>query len=194
MNNIAIFASGTGSNFTAIYQAIQNKELDANIAGFVTDRPSCQALINAKKYQLDTFSFNPKDYQSKESYEKEIVSFLSNKEIKLIVLAGYMRLIGSTLLNKYEGIIINIHPSLLPKYKGKDAVGQAMKDKATKTGVSIHYVDQGMDTGAIIKQESLDISNMASREEIEIAIHKIEHKLYKKVIQGLLEGTIWNEH
>ena len=98
-----------------------------------------------------------------------------------------MRLIGPTLLSRYEGKIINIHPSLLPLYKGKDAIGQALEDNATKTGVTVHYVDSGMDTGAIIEQIECPIEPNEQRESLEKKVHAIEHKLYAKVIKKLLE-------
>lgn len=190
MKNIAVFASGTGSNFVAIHEAIRNKELDANITLLVSDRPKSKAVTSAESFGLETFTFLPKQYESKSDYEKEIRDELTYRNVELIVLAGYMRLIGDVLLDAFEGRIINIHPSLLPNYKGKDAVGQAMADGAIETGVTVHYVDAGMDTGQIIDQVALDISNMTTRDEIETEIHKIEHKLYKKVIKQLLEENV----
>lgn len=187
MKNIAIFASGTGSNFDAIYQAVNNKYINANIALFVTDRPKCKALEKAKNYNINTFTFKPKNYESKKHYEQAILQELRSQNIDLIVLAGYMRLIGPTILNNYPKKIINIHPSLLPSFKGIDAVGQAMAAKVEVTGVTVHYVDQGMDTGEIIAQEPLTINNLETRGQIETEIHKIEHKLYPKVIKQLLE-------
>ncbi len=187
MKKIAIFASGTGSNFLAIHKAIHEKELDTTIGLVVSDRPNSKAAQNGIKRGLKVHTFQPKKYESKADYEKEILDKLQEENIDLIVLAGYMRLIGNVLLTAYENRIINIHPSLLPKYKGKDAVGQAMKDGAKVTGVTVHYVDAGMDTGKIIDQVALDISDMKTREEIETKIHQIEHQLYKKVIKQLLE-------
>jgi phosphoribosylglycinamide formyltransferase-1 len=187
MNNIAVFASGTGSNFVAIQEAILQNELHANIALLVSDKPHSKAVQRAKDFGIQVLTFTPKDFNSKEEYETIIKQTLDSLNIQLVVLAGYMRLIGSTLLKGYENKIINIHPSLLPLYKGKDAVGQAMKDNAKTTGVTVHYVDSGMDTGNIIKQESLDISQLKTRFEIETNIHKIEHKIYKEVIKQLLE-------
>lgn len=187
MKHLAIFASGTGSNFDAIADAIDQGELRATISLLVCDRPNAMVIQKAKERGITTFCFRPKDYQSKSDYEKLIVEKLEFYQTDLVVLAGYMRLIGTELLSAYEGKIINIHPSLLPNFKGKDAVGQAIASKATETGVTVHYVDSGMDTGKVIEQVALDISNMNGRDEIETEIHKIEHRLYKKVIKQLLE-------
>ena len=187
MNNIAIFASGTGSNFLAIHNAIKQKELNCNLALVVSDRPKSKAIENATLRNLNTFSFTPKNYNDKEAYELDILTKLEEHNIDLIVLAGYMRLIGPTILNKFENRILNIHPSLLPLYKGKDAVGQALLDNAKETGVTVHYVDSGMDTGNVIMQESLEIYPNETRESLETRIHKIEHKLYVKVIKKVIE-------
>lgn len=188
MKNIAIFASGTGSNFLAIDKAINEGLLQANIAVLVSDRPKSKSIENAKKLGIKCFAFSPKQYTSKKEYEIEIRDLLRDLNVELIVLAGYMRLIGSTLLGSYQKRIINIHPSLLPSFKGKDAVGQAMTTKVKVTGVSIHYVDEGMDTGEIIAQEALDIKDLKTRDEIETKIHQIEHRLYPQTIKELLEG------
>ncbi len=189
MKNIAIFASGNGSNFLAIYDAIQSKELHAEITLLVSDKSNSKSVENGVKLGLNVFSFSASDYDSKVDYEKKILDKLIEHNVDMIVLAGYMRLIGKTLLDAYEGKIINIHPSLLPEYKGKDAIGQAMNDNAEISGVTVHYVDEGMDTGKIIEQVEVDISNFSTRAEIEKEIHKIEHVLYKKVIKQLLEET-----
>lgn len=187
MNNIAIFASGTGSNFEAIHKAIIDHKLQANLCVVICDQPQALVVQKANKRNIPVFSFQVKDYKNKKEYETNIVQILQQYHIDLIVLAGYMRLIGPTILKQYPRRIINIHPSLLPQFKGLDAVGQAMNAGVTTTGVTIHYVDEGMDTGEIIDQQSLDISLCDTREEIEFHIHEIEHKLYPKVIQKVLE-------
>lgn len=187
MKKIAIFASGTGSNFIAIHNSIQSGYLKCKLALLISDRPKSKAIEQAKNLGIKHFSFSPKHYENKEAFETEIVELLQNHDIDLIALAGYMRLIGPTLLSNYEGKIINIHPSLLPLYKGKDAIGQALLDNATKTGVTVHYVDSGMDTGGIIKQVECPIEPNEQRETLEIRIHAIEHKLYSQVIKKLLE-------
>ncbi len=103
------------------------------------------------------FSFNPKEYGSKEEFETEIAEELRKRDVELLVLAGYMRLIGPTLLRAFPGRIVNIHPSLLPSFPGKDAIGQAIRAGVKVTGVTVHFVDEGMDTGPIIAQEAVSI-------------------------------------
>ena len=187
MKKIAIFASGTGSNFLAIHDAIEKGFLKCKIELVVSDRLKSKAINNAKKMDLNNFAFSPKQYASKDAYELELIDLLNNHQIDLIVLAGYMRLIGPVLLDRYNGRIINIHPSLLPLYKGKDAIGQALVDNARRTGVTVHYVDSGMDTGSVIEQVECPIVEGETRESLEEKIHVIEHKLYSKVIKQILE-------
>lgn len=183
---LAIFASGTGSNYQAIDQAIKTGELDAEIVLLVSDQPGAKVIEKAAQNQLATFVFNAKDYQTKQAFETEIVSELQAHQVDWIVLAGFMRLIGPTLLKPYQRRIINIHPSILPAFPGLDAVGQALDAKVKITGTTIHYVDSGMDTGEIIAQEPVRVKPGMTREELQTAIQKIEHELYPKTIQQLI--------
>lgn len=186
MKNIAIFASGSGSNFQAIVDAVQAKQLSANLSLLVCDQPGAYVIERAREAEISTFVFNAKDYPNKEAYEEEIVLLLKNKQVDLIVLAGYMRLVGSTLLSEYEGRIINIHPSLLPDFPGKDAIGQALAANAKWSGVTIHFVDEGMDTGPVIVRERVRIEENETRESLQWKIQEIEHKLYPSILQMLL--------
>lgn len=186
MRKIAVFASGNGSNFQAIIDVVQTGELKADIALLVCDKPGAFAIERANAARIPTFSFNPKEFSSKEAYEKVITEQLTNYGVEFIVLAGYMRLIGPTLLGEYSGRIINIHPSLLPAFPGKDAIGQALAAKAKWSGVTIHYVDEGMDTGPIIVQERVRLSEKETRESLQRKIQDIEHKLYPSILQMLL--------
>lgn len=187
MKKIAIFASGSGSNFQAIVDAVKSGQLDAEVCLLVCDKAGAIAIERAKKENIPYFVFQAKEYANKEQYELEILENLKKHEIDFIVLAGYMRLIGSTLLSEFEGKIINIHPSLLPAFPGKDAIGQALAAKVKVSGVSIHYVDAGMDTGPIIAQKAVEISENETKESLQEKIHRIEHELYPKVIKGLLQ-------
>lgn len=190
MRNIAIFASGKGTNFIAIHEAILQQKLDANISLFITDKPNSEGFKKASCLNLNAFAFIPKDFDSKESYEKEILLKLKEYDVELIVLAGYMRIVGHTILKQYEKRIINIHPSLLPLFKGKDAIGQALLAGTSKTGVTVHFVDEGIDTGEIIMQEEVKILDHFNRELLEEVVHKTEHELYYKAIRKVLEGKL----
>lgn len=185
--HLAVFASGTGSNFDAIQQAIEEGALDADITLVVSDVPTSAVIDKAKRKGLKTFVFNPQSYPDKRSFEMEIVEALQAADVDFIILAGYMRLVGPTLLHAYEGKIVNIHPSLLPSFKGLDAIGQAFDAGVKITGVTIHYVDEGMDTGRIIAQEAVKVADTYGRDDLQRAIQAVEHQLYPATIQSLLQ-------
>lgn len=183
MKNIAVFASGNGSNFEAIVNASYNQ---IKVALLVCDNPKAFVIERAKKYDLDVYVFNPKIYHSKREYEEDIVKQLKYHQIDLICLAGYMRFVGPTLLEAYEGKIINIHPSLLPEFKGKDSIKAAYDAKVSKTGVTIHYVNDQIDDGQIIMQRSI-LTKDLSLKALEDKIHQLEHQLFPQVIKKILE-------
>ncbi|PGY07036.1 phosphoribosylglycinamide formyltransferase-1 [Bacillus sp. OV166] len=194
MKKIAVFASGSGSNFQAIIDVVQAGHLDANISLLVCDKPGAFAIERARAAKIPSFVFTAKDYTSKEHYEEEILAQLKTSGVEFIVLAGYMRLIGSKLLAEYKGRIVNIHPSLLPAFPGKDAIGQALAAQAKWSGVTIHFVDEGMDTGPIIIQERVRLDENETRESLQQKIQKSEHKLYPSVLQMLLtQGDVIND-
>jgi len=186
MKKIAIFASGNGSNFQAIVDAVEKGNLMAEIAVLVTDKPNCFAVERAQNYNIPVFSFDPKNYTSKDKYENEIALYLIEKNVSLIVLAGYMRLIGEVLLNAFQNRIINIHPALLPAFPGKNGILQAHQYGVKVFGVTVHYVDAGMDTGKIIAQECFKADGTETLQEIEQKIHMIEHQLYVNIIREIL--------
>jgi phosphoribosylglycinamide formyltransferase-1 len=185
MKKIAVFASGSGTNFQAIIDASKQGELQADIVLFVCDRPGAHSIERAQNEQVPQFVFSAKDYKGKAEYEGVLLQKLKESGAEYIILAGYMRLIGPTLLKEYEGRIINIHPSLLPAFPGKDAIGQALSADVKVSGVTVHFVDEGMDTGPIIAQQSVDIDEDETRESLQNKIHEVEHKLYPEVLQKL---------
>jgi phosphoribosylglycinamide formyltransferase 1 len=188
MKKIAVFASGSGSNFQAIAIAVQNGSLNAEISLLVCDKPGAFVVDRAEMIGIPSLVLSPKDFPSKEAYEAEILQKLISLDVELVVLAGYMRLIGPTLLQAFEGRIVNIHPSVLPAFPGKDAIGQALEAGVGETGVTIHYVDEGMDTGPIIVSEAVTVAAGETRESLQKKIQRIEHSLYPEVLERLLNG------
>ncbi|MGI2329498.1 phosphoribosylglycinamide formyltransferase [Planococcus sp. YIM B11945] len=182
---IAVFASGNGSNFQAIADAIQDAKLQAELVLVVTDRPEAFVVERAKRLGIESFSFVPAQFDSKQLYEELLKEKLEERGVEWLVLAGYMRLIGPVLLAAFENRIVNIHPSVLPAFPGKDAIGQTIAAKAERAGVTVHFVDAGMDTGAIISQKAFPIAGK-SREAVEKEIHELEHELYPETLQQLL--------
>lgn len=188
---IAVFASGSGSNFQAIVDAAQRGSLpNVDIALLVCDKPGAKVIERAEKAGVPRFVFRPKDYAAREDYEREILQMLQEKQVDLIVLAGYMRLITSVLVSPYEGRMINIHPSLLPSFPGLNAVEQALEHGVKVTGVTVHFVDGGMDTGPIIAQAPVPIREGETIEELEQRIHETEHRLYPEVIRLIAERRV----
>lgn len=181
---VAVFASGNGSNFQAIADAIDSGKLQAELVLAVTDKPHAFVMERAHKAGVESFAFVPAEFKSKELYEQMLREKLRGLEVEWIVLAGYMRLIGPVLLEAYENRIVNIHPSVLPAFPGKDAIGQTLAAGAKEAGVTVHYVDAGMDTGSIITQQSFPVAGRG-REEVEEKIHQIEHELYPAALQKL---------
>lgn len=180
MKKIAIFASGNGSNFEAIAKQANGFE----IAFLFCDRKDAFVFERAKKLGIPTRYASI--IKEKENYEKVVMSFLEEFDVDLIVLAGYMKLIGKDLLSKWEGKIINIHPSLLPKYPGTHSIEKAWENRDSEIGITIHYVDQGMDTGRIIEQHAIKLNPNWDLVETEKQVHKLEHEYYPKVIAKLL--------
>ena len=179
----AVFASGTGSNFQAL---MDTTNLACDITLLVCDQAEAGVIEKAAKRKVPTFIFNSKAYSSKEAYEKQLVQKLQEANISWIFLAGYMRIVGPTLLHAFEKKIVNIHPSLLPDFPGKDAIGQAFASDVETTGVTVHFIDEGIDTGPIIAQESIAILPNDTEETLKQRIQRVEHALYPKVINELL--------
>ena len=181
---IAVFASGSGSNFAAIEEACRNGELNAEIVMMVTDKPEAYVVERAEKAGVPIAGFRPKEFDSKQAYEEAVLSILHEAGAEWLILAGYMRLIGPVLLEAYPNRIVNIHPSLLPAFPGKDAIGQAIEKGVKVTGVTVHLVDEGMDTGPILAQRAVDVIDSDAVKTAE-AIHAVEHELYKETLQQM---------
>lgn len=186
MKNLAIFASGSGTNFEAIAQACADGVIDARVALMVCDKPGAAVVGRAERFGVESFVFTPRSYASKADYEKEIVSRLAAAKVDLVCLAGYMRIVGDVLLEAYGGRIINIHPALLPSFKGAHGIRDAFEYGVKVFGVTIHYVDATLDGGRIIAQRGFEYYG-DDIDEVETRIHAIEHQLYPETINKLLK-------
>ncbi|ACS99548.1 phosphoribosylglycinamide formyltransferase [Paenibacillus sp. JDR-2] len=187
---IAVFASGQGTNFQALTDAVQQGRLDASIELLVCDKPSAPVVERARKAGVDTFAFVPKEYASRQAYETEILEELRRSGIELVVLAGYMRIITSVLVEPYYGRMINIHPALLPSFPGVNGIGQALEYGVKVTGVTVHYVDGGMDSGPIIAQSVVEVQNGETEDTLGERIHAAEQQLLPQVVQWIAEGRV----
>lgn len=187
---IAVLASGRGSNFLAIQEAIRLGKLQAEIAVLVSDRPAAAALRKAEENGIPTRCFELDAFDDRSAYEAEIVACLKEFEVEMVVLAGYMRMVGPELLKAYPQRIVNIHPSLLPSFPGMHAQRQAIEYGVKVSGCTIHLVDEGMDTGPVILQAAVLVLEGDDEDRLAARILVEEHKLYPRVLQYFAEGRI----
>jgi phosphoribosylglycinamide formyltransferase 1 len=186
MTAFAVFASGTGSNLQRFIEESRGGTLPARLALVVSDRPACFAVARAREAGIPAFTFEPGAYAEKAAYEREVLRELRARDVEWIVLAGYMRLIGPTLLERYRDRIFNVHPSLLPRFAGKDAIGQALRAGVATTGVTVHLVDEGIDTGPVLAQQVVPICPGDTEETLAERIHAVEHQLYPAVVACMM--------
>ena len=186
MKKLAVFASGSGSNFEAIARACADGRLDAELALMVCDRPGAAVVERAARLGIESFVASPKSFGSKEAFEREIIRRMDALGIDLVCLAGYMRIVSDVLLDAYGGRIINIHPSLLPAFRGAHAVEQAVAYGVKVYGITVHYVDAELDGGRIIAQRAFEYEG-SDPEEVHRIGQKIEHQLYVETIAKLLK-------
>ncbi|WP_274363068.1 phosphoribosylglycinamide formyltransferase [Paenibacillus thermotolerans] len=194
MKRVAVFASGSGSNFEALVKASREAGTGSapsyEIALLVSDRAKSGAVARAGDLGVAVLTFRAADYGSREAYERMLVDELRARNIDFIVLAGYMRLVTQVLLDAFDGKIINVHPSLLPSFPGTDAIVQAIAYGAKITGVTVHFVDGGMDTGPVIAQEAVAIDAADTAETLAPRIHEAEHRLLPSVVAAFAEGRV----
>lgn len=189
MLKIGVLASGRGSNFQAIIDGINNKEIDGRIVVLITDNPSAMAIERAKNNNIPVSIVERKNFSIREEMDIEIKRILDKNNVDLIVLAGYMRILrAKELLDSYRWKIINIHPALLPSFRGEQAQKQAFEHGVKVSGVTIHFVDETLDGGPIIYQEPVYIGDCESAEEVSERILKREHKALKKVVSSFAKG------
>lgn len=184
---IAVFCSGFGSNFQAILDAVRRKQLKAQIALMVCDKPTAYSVNRAKKNNIPVVLLSPQLFPSREAYEKVIVSILKNQKVDLVVLAGFMRILTPYFIRAYRNRIVNIHPSYLPAFKGAHAIRDAFEAKVSETGVTVHWVVEKVDAGRVILQEKVKRNPKDTLESLEKRIHAVEHKLYPKALQHIID-------
>ncbi|WP_203624043.1 MULTISPECIES: phosphoribosylglycinamide formyltransferase [unclassified Lacticaseibacillus] len=181
---LIVFASGTGSNFEALADHFDRTKT-ATIVALVCDQPGAPVLAKAAARKIPVIALNYRDYPSKAAAEATLIARLPACD--LIVLAGFMRIIGPTLLNAYPNRIINLHPALLPSFPGRTGIEDAFNYGVKVTGVTVHYVDAGIDSGKIIAQAPVLISEGTTLPALETAIHDVEHQLLPQTIEALIK-------
>ena len=187
---IAVFASGGGTNFQAIIDAQKRGDIKAEIALLISDVSTCFALERAKKAGIKTFLVQKKDFKSEGEFEGAILKELKKEKIDLIVLAGYMKILSGDFIKQYKNKILNIHPALLPSFKGAHGIRDAFQCGVKVTGPTVHFVTEDMDAGPIILQAAVRVMEDDTEETLAEAIHKEEHKIYPRAIQLFVEGRL----
>ncbi len=188
--NIAVFASGRGTNFSAIFRAVKSGKIKANLSLLVCDNPTAAVIDRAKRAQVNIFLVKREDYSNKRDFENRIIERLEQEKIDLIILAGFMRLLSHEFIARFRNKIINIHPALLPSFKGTSAIKDAFDYGVKVTGVTVHFVDENMDSGPIILQQAVEIKEFDTLESLENKIHKLEHKLYPEALRLYIEEKL----
>ncbi len=184
---VAVFASGSGTNLQAIIDAdIQTIE----IAVVFTNNPDAYAIERAKKHNIQVEIIDHKNYKTREEYEKHIIKVLGPYKLNLIVLAGFMRILSTVFVRAYKNKIVNIHPALLPSFPGINAGRRALEYGVKYTGVTVHFVDEGVDTGPIILQSVVEIKDEDTEDTLLEKIHEVEHRIYPKAIELISSGEI----
>lgn len=187
---VAIFVSGAGTNMENIAVHVKEGKLPCDVALVLCDNPSAPALKKAKKLGLETFVVERKNFSSKLEFEEKIHEKLLEKKVEAVFLAGYMRILSPEFVKKWTWRMINIHPSLLPKYPGAHAIQDAFEAKEKETGVTIHFVNEGVDSGPIILQRKVPIMPNDTLETLESRVHETEYQLYPEAIKLWLDGKV----
>jgi phosphoribosylglycinamide formyltransferase-1 len=184
MISVVVLISGSGSNLLSLLQKSENPLYPAKIVAVGSDKDA-PGLEHAELYEVDTFVVNPERFTSKEKWAETLLANVMHHQPDLVVLAGFMKILPANFVSALKGKLINIHPSLLPEFKGAHAVRDALAAGASKTGVTIHYVDEGVDTGEIIVQSEVMIEQGDTEHILHERIKKIEHELLASTIEQI---------
>lgn len=195
MKRIAVLVSGGGSNMQAIIDAVKNGVLKdiAKVVLVISNNPNAYALDRAKKENIKSLCIERKNYADDFLFNEEILEKLEENKVDIICLAGYMRIVGENIINKYQGRVLNIHPSLLPKFGGKGMYGHYVheavaKAKENKSGATVHFADENYDTGKIIIQQEVPVMEDDTPQDIAKKVLEIEHKIYPLAIKKVIEN------
>jgi phosphoribosylglycinamide formyltransferase-1 len=186
---LVVLASGTGTNLQAILDRLHGREGVA-VVGVASDKPGARALERARAAGVETAVFPCEEHPDRESRDAAMGDWIESLEADLVVLAGYMQLLSAPFVARFANRIVNIHPALLPAFPGLDAIGQALKAGVDVTGVTVHFVDEGVDTGPAILQREVPVPAGRDRERLEASIHAVEHELYPEAIRMIARGRV----
>ena len=186
---LVVLASGSGTNLQAILDQLHGRE-GIEVVGVGSDKPGAGALERAAKANVDTAVFPADAYADRLGRDAAMGDWVESHRPALVVLAGYMQLLTEPFVARFAGRIVNIHPALLPDFPGLDAIGQALEAGVQETGVTVHFVDEGIDTGPVILQRRVPVPVGRERGVLEAAVHTVEHQLYPEAIRMIAEGRV----
>ncbi len=187
---LGVLASGSGTNLEAIAQAIDDGDVPAGIGLVVSDNPVAFALERARRRGIETRVIELSGFEERRDFDRAIIEVLRESGVDLVVLAGFMKLIGEEMVDAFPDRIMNIHPALLPSFPGEKGVGDALEHGVKVTGVTVHFVDKGLDTGPIIAQEAVTVEEDDDVEKLHNRIHASEYRLYPRAIRLFAEGRL----
>ena len=187
---IGVLASGRGSNLQAIIGSIEAGKMDCRLMVVVSDRQDAHALERAKKHGAEAVFLDPKGYGTREAFDQAVLGVLAQHRVELVCLAGYMRVLSPQFVRALPGQIMNIHPALLPAFPGLHAQRQALRHGVKVSGATVHFVDEGVDTGPIICQAAVPVREDDTEETLSARILEHEHRLYPRAIRLYAEGRL----
>ena len=186
---LVVLTSGTGSNLQAILDRLHLRE-GIEVVGVGSDKPGAPAIERARAARIAVGLFPRDDFADRSERDAAMAEWIEERGADLIVLAGYMQLLSPAFVGRFRNRVVNIHPALLPAFPGLDAIGQALDAGANVTGVTVHFVDEGVDTGPAILQREVEVPADRDREALELAIHTVEHQLYPEAIRMIAAGRV----
>ena len=187
---IAVFCSGQGTNLQANLDAARRGRLRARVALVISDRPDAGALVRARRSGVEARCVKPRDFPSRTGYERALIRLCEAHGVRLVCLAGFMRLLSPVFVRRYRGRIVNVHPALLPAFPGAHAIREALAWGAKVTGVTAHFVDEEMDHGPIILQAPVPVRPGDTEARLLWRVHRVEHRLYPRAIGLVLAGRV----
>lgn len=190
MVKIAVLASGRGSNLQAIIDAVKNNRINAIVAVVISDVEDSFSLKIAHKYKIKALFVDPKNTKSREEFDEDIAKILKKEDVALVCLAGFMRILSKPFIKQFENRIMNIHPSLLPSFPGLNAQKKALDSGVKLSGCTVHFVNEGVDTGPIIIQAAVPILDGDSEKTLSERILKEEHRIYPLAISAFTEQRL----
>ncbi|MEX2106873.1 MAG: phosphoribosylglycinamide formyltransferase [Solirubrobacterales bacterium] len=186
---IVVLASGSGTNLQAILDRLHGRD-GIEVVGVGSDKPGARALERAAAAGVETAVFPGGEYPDRAARDAAIGDWIESRRADLVVLAGYMQLLSDGFVARFRNRVVNVHPALLPDFPGLDAIGQALAAGVEATGVTVHFVDEGVDTGPPLLQREVPVPEGRDREELEAAVHAVEHELYPEAIRMIAEGRV----